>query len=134
VETPKETLHELERGSPGKRFQRLYRKRQESRHGGLKNILFIAGGLVVIGVGVVTYPIPVIPSEIAIVIGIALISQGSRYGAIALDKSELWLRKHFSWAFELWGRLSKGAKIAVAIAWTTLLAGLSYGVYKWFSD
>ena len=133
METPKKTLRELEKAPPGKRFQRLYRKRQESPHGGLKRWLFIGIGLLVVAGGVVTYPIPVIPSELLILIGIALLAQGSKHGAIVLDHIEVWLRRHFAWAFVFWGKLSRGAKIAVAGAWMTLLAGLSYWAYKAFS-
>src|SRR3954451_3848385 len=83
METPKETLEELERAAPGTRFQTLYRKRQQSPHGGIKNVLFIAAGVLIICAGIVTYPIPLVPSEILILIGVALIAQGWKHGAKA---------------------------------------------------
>lgn len=133
METPKQTLRELEKAPPGKRFQRLYRKRQESPHGGLKKWLFIGAGVLVVAGGVVSYPIPVIPSEIVILVGVALVAQGSKHGAIALDHIETWIRRRFAWALVLWKELSRRAKIAVAAAWMAVVAGLSYLVYRLFS-
>lgn len=130
METPKDLVEDLEKGTPGQRFQRLYRKRQRSPHGGLKNWLFIIGGLLTIGAGVVTYPIPVIPSDILIVLGIALMSQGSRWGARALDHAELWFRRHFGWLIAKWRRLPRAAKWAIYLAWMTLIGGLGYWVYR----
>jgi len=132
METPGELLQEIEEGAPGKRFQRLYRKRQQSAHGGLKNGAFVIGGLVVIAIGVVTYPIPVIPSEIVILAGIALLAQGWSVGARALDAAELWVRRRFGWLIEKWKRLPKAAKIALWIVWIAAISGLSYGVYRAF--
>src|SRR5512144_2469556 len=90
--TPKKALHDLEKAPPGDRFERLYRKRQRSRHAKGMNVAFNLGGLVVVGIGIATYPIPVIPSEIVILIGLALISQGSMRGAKLLDGAEVRLR------------------------------------------
>ena len=134
METPKHTLKRLERAPVGKRFQTLYRKRQESRHGGLKNVLFIVGGVLTVAAGVVTYPIPVIPSDVLILLGIALFAQGSRRGAIILDAIERWLREHVPAAFRLWRRLSRTGKIAVTVAWMALVSIVSYGVYVLLSD
>ena len=131
---PKETLRELEHAAPGTRFERLYRKRQQSRHGGWKNGGFVIGGLLTIGIGIVTYPVPVIPSEIVILIGIALLSQGSRRGAVILDGAEVRLRRWFAPAIALWGRLPKWAKVALGIAWMCAVAALSWWVYRRIAD
>ena len=130
----KETLRELEHAAPGTRFERLYRKRQQSPHGGWKNAGFVVGGLLTIAVGIATYPVPVIPSEIVILIGIALLSQGSRRGAVILDGAELRLRRWFAPAIALWGRLPKWAKVTVSIAWMAAVAALSYWVYRTIAD
>jgi hypothetical protein len=127
---PKQALEELEKAEPGTRFQRLYSERQQSPHGGLKNWGFAIGGLLVIGAGVATYPVPVIPSEIVILIGLALLSQGSRRGAIILDGAEVRLRR---W-FKVWNRWPKWAKVSSGLAWTALISGLSYWAYRKFHD
>lgn len=129
METPKDLVKEVEKGKPGQRFERLYKKRQRSRHGGLKNWLFIIAGLVAIAAGVVTYAIPVIPSEILILVGIASMSQGSRWGARALDRAELWFRRHFSGVIAVWRRLPSGAKWTIYLVWLALISGASYWIY-----
>lgn len=127
---PKETLQTLEDAPAGQRFQRVYDKRQQSRNGGRKNVAFIIGGLLVIAAGVATYPVPVIPSEIVIVLGLAILSQGSRRGAIILDGTEVRLRCWFAPAIRVWSRWPKWAQVSAGIAWMGLLAGLSYWAYQ----
>ena len=132
--SPEETIHELEKAAPGTRFQRVYRKRQQSRHGGLKNWAFIVGGLLTVAAGVATYPVPVVPSEIVIVIGLALLAQGSRRGAVILDGAEVRLRRWFAPALKLWNRWPRWAKVGAGIAWMVLVSGFSYWVYRMISD
>ena len=132
--TPEETLHELERAPPGERFQRLYRKRQRSRHAKGMNVAFNLGGLVVVAVGIATYPIPVIPSEIVILVGLALISQGSLHGAKFLDGTEVRLRRWFAPALKLWRRLPRWARRTLAVVWVVSVSGLSYWAYRALSD
>ena len=83
-----EALRELERAAPGTRFRRIYEARQGSSHGGLKNRAFMFGGLAVIAAGVATYPIPVIPSELVILLPFPFIIWG------ADELRRLFLRKH----------------------------------------
>ncbi len=132
--SPKKTLHQLEKAPPGERFQRLYRQRQKSRHAKGMNVAFNVGGLVVIGIGVVTYPIPVIPSEIVILLGLALISQGSERGARLLDGTEVRLRRWFAPAIKLWRRLPKWARRTLAVVWVIAVSGLSYWAYRALAD
>ena len=132
--TPKKTLHELERAPPGERFQRLYRKRQRSRHAKGMNVAFNLGGLVVVAIGIATYPIPVIPSEIVILVGLALISQGSLHGPKFLDGTEVRLRRWFAPALKLWRRLPRWARRTLAVVWIVSVSGLSYWAYRALSD
>jgi len=131
---PKQALEELEKAEPGTRFQRLYSERQQSPHGGLKNWGFAIGGLLVIGAGVATYPVPVIPSEIVILIGLALVSQGSMRGARILDGAEVRLRRWFAPALKLWRRLPKWARRALGVVWVLGVSGLSYWIYRKVAD
>jgi hypothetical protein len=130
VDTPKQAIEELEHAPPGERFQRLYRKRQRSPHRRLKNGLFLVGGLAIIAVGIATEPIPVVPSEIVILLGLALLAGGSRWGAKGLDKLELWFRAHFGGLIRWWNRLPKWARIALSLAWVALVSGGSYFAYR----
>jgi len=132
--SPKKTLRELEKAPPGERFQRLYRKRQRSRHAKGMNVAFNVGGLAVVALGIATYPIPVIPSEIVILAGLALISQGSMRGAKLLDGAEVRLRRWFAPALRLWRRLPKWARRALAVAWVVAISGLSFWLYRRIAD
>ena len=130
VESTKEAVHEIERAPPGRRFQTLYRKRRQSAHGGMKNGAFVAAGLVVVGAGIATYPIPVVPSEPVILVGLAILAQGSMIGARLFDGAELRIRRHFGWLIERWKALPRPGKIAAGFAWSIVLSGLSYGIYR----
>ena len=134
MKSPKQTLNEIEKAPAGQRFQRLYRKRQQGRHAKSMNVAFNVGGLVVIALGIATYPIPVIPSEIVILVGLALVSQGSLRGARILDGAEVRLRRWFAPAIKLWRRLPKWARRVLAVAWVVGISGLSYWAYRKLHD
>jgi hypothetical protein len=134
VSGPKETLRELEKARPGQRFQRLYRKRQQGRHARWLNVAFNVGGVGAIAAGLLTYPIPVIPSEVVIVLGVALLAQGSMRGAKIMDGAEVRLRRWFAPALKLWRRLPKWARWTLAVAWTVAVAALSYWAYRAIAD
>ena len=132
--SPKKTLQRIEKAPAGERFQRLYRQRQKSRHAKGMNVAFNVGGLVVVAVGIATYPIPVIPSEIVILVGLALISQGSLRGAKILDGAEVRLRRWFAPAIRVWRRLPTWARRTLAIVWVIAVSGLSYWAYRALAD
>ena len=132
--TPEKTIHEFERAPPGERFERLYRKRQRSSHAKGMNIAFNLGGLVVIALGIVTYPVPVIPSEIVILVGLVLISQGSMRGARLLDGTEVRLRRWFAPAITLWQRLPTWLQRTLGVVWALAISGLSYWAYRAIHD
>ena len=123
-------LNELKKGEPGERFQRLYKQRQDSPHGGAKNAAFIAIGVLTIALGVLTYPIPVIPSDIVILLGFALLAQGSKAGARALDWLEVRFRRSFPGAIQWWKRLPRGAKLFIGIAWPATVGTLFFLIYR----
>jgi len=123
-------IKELQKGRPGERFQRLYRQRQDSRHGPAKNAAFFAMGVLTIALGILTYPIPVIPSDLVILVGFALLAQGSRRGARGLDWLEVRFRRRFSDQIKTWKRLSRAAKVFVSVAWTSVVSTLFYIAYR----
>jgi len=134
MDSPKKVIDEIEKAAPGTRFQRLYRKRQQSRHGGAKNGIFIVGGLLLIGAGIATYAIPVIPSDLVILLGVAVLAQGFHWAARALDRAELAFRRHFGWLIAKWRRLPRWAKWAIYIAWLVTLSGTSWWIYHTLHD
>jgi uncharacterized membrane protein YbaN (DUF454 family) len=119
-------LDELKKGVPGRRFQRLYKRRHGSRHGSAKNAAFIALGTLTMTLGVLTYPIPVIPSDVIILLGIALFAQGSKTGATFLDWLEVRFHRRFPGAIEWWKRLPRRTKLFISVAWPTTVGTLFY--------
>ena len=118
----KQAWRDLKRSPPGCRFQELYQRRRRSRRGGAKRAFFIGGGLLTIAAGVLSFPVPFIPSELIIVAGLAIFAQGSMRGARLLDWIELRLRGPFLWAWRIWSPLPRMAKVLIGLLWTALLA------------
>ena len=123
-------LRELEAAPPGRRFERVYEKRQRSRHGGLKNGAFVCGGLALIAAGIGTYPIPVIPSEIVILIGLALLAQGSHRGAVFMDGAEMRFRRWFAPVIRVVRGWPKWAKVLAGVAWSCGAAAISWWLVR----
>ena len=115
---------------PGERFRNLYVRRERSSHARLKKFVFLGGGLVAIAVGIVTYPIPVVPSDFVILFGIASVAQASRGGARALDWLELRLQPVFRVAYRVWKPLPRWAKTTLIILWSALLAWGGFALYR----
>jgi hypothetical protein len=68
----KQAWRELKRSPPGRRFQELYQRRRRSRRGGAERAFFIGGELLTIAAGVISFPVPGVPSELIIVAGLAI--------------------------------------------------------------
>ena len=114
----KQAWREFKHSAPGRRFQELYRRRQGSRRAGAKRALFIVGGLLIIAGGIISFPVPGVPSELIIVTGLAIFAQGSMRAARILDWIELRLRGPY---LRIWKPLLRWAKILVGALWTALL-------------
>src|SRR5437764_14349053 len=82
----------FKKGPPGERFKKLYERRERAPHTRLKKALYFSLGLAAIALGIVTYPIPVIPSDPIILFGIAAMPQPSWHRSPALDRLEAKLR------------------------------------------
>ena len=124
----------FKKGPPGERFKKLYERRERTPHKRLKKVLYFAVGLIAIGLGIVTYPIPVIPSDPIILFGIAALAQATWYGACALDWLEVKLRVPFRPLYKLWKRLPGWGKVALSILWCLAAGGIGYGIYRAFAD
>ena len=80
------------------------------------------GGLLTVAAGVASFPVPFVPSELVIVIGLAIFAQGSMRAARLLDWVELRLRGPLLWVWGVWSPLPRAAKILIGALWTALLA------------
>jgi uncharacterized membrane protein YbaN (DUF454 family) len=118
----KQAWREFKRSPPGSRFQELYQRRQKSRRAGAKKAFFIVGGLLTIAGGIVSLPVPGIPSELIIITGLAIFAQGSMRAARILDWIELRLRGPMLWAWMIWRPLPRAAKVVIGALWMALLA------------
>ena len=114
----KQAWREFKRSPPGRRFQELYRRRQQSRRGGAKRALFIGGGLLTVATGVASFPVPGVPSELIIIAGLAIFAQGSMSAARLLDWVELRLRGPY---LRIWRPLPRAAKVVIVALWMALL-------------
>jgi uncharacterized membrane protein YbaN (DUF454 family) len=114
----KQAWREFKRSPPGHRFQDLYERRSRSRRAGAKRALFIGGGLLAVAAGVATFPVPGVPSELIIIIGLAIFAQGSERAARLLDWAELRLRPLY---LRVWRPLPRAAKVLIGLLWTALL-------------
>jgi len=114
----KQAWREFKHSTPGRRFQELYQRRQRSRRAGAKRALFIVGGLLTVAGGITSFPVPLVPSELIIITGLAIFAQGSKRAARMLDWIELRLRRPY---FRLWKPLPPWAKVLVGSLWTALL-------------
>lgn len=97
----KSSCHRFIAGTPGQRFQQLYRHRQQSRSSLLRRALLIAGGILVALAGVIFLFTPG-PGIVVLLLGAALIAQQSRLAARAFDRIEIRLRRCFRQGLKLW--------------------------------
>lgn len=89
----KQSVRELVRDEPGRRFARFYRRRKRDDEHYLASILYVIGGIVVILVGIVLTISPIVPGFFLVIGGVAIIVARVRPVAYGLDRMELWLRR-----------------------------------------
>lgn len=118
----KQGWREFRRSPPGRRFREQYERRRRARHAGAKRALFVVGGLLTVAAGVASFPVPFVPSEVVIVIGLAVFAQGSARAARVLDWVELRLQPALRRARKVWSPLPRIAKVLIGALWTGLLA------------
>ena len=92
LKSMKESWHELKEGRPGSRFRDYYDDRKENRSSRGGKIASIAGGLVLVIVGIAIGWLPG-PGGFVAIIGLALLAKEIRPIAAAMDWSERVLTK-----------------------------------------
>jgi hypothetical protein len=84
--------HRFKSRPPGKRFHDMYEEHQKASKGTWKRIAYVAGGVIVLIVGIIALPAPG-PGTLIVALGAGLIARESERLANALDRFELFLRR-----------------------------------------
>ena len=103
-ESLKKNWHSLKRGRAGSRFQEQYDNERKEQKSGVSRVLRIAGGIILILVGLFFLPAPG-PGSIILALGAVLIAREFRLAALVLDQVELRARRLFAWGKRRWQRL-----------------------------
>jgi hypothetical protein len=119
----------LRRAPRGDRFQELHRRRSQLERGRLRCIVSLASGMLLVSLGLVTYPVPGPPSTLMIVIGLALIAQEWMWVARALDRLELRVHARHLANVAAWKRLTDRTKAVIGFICVTFLATFAAGLY-----
>jgi len=131
IDQAKRTWQAFKRSQPGYRFQERYNRRQQTTSGPFdpKNLAYLAGGIVIIIVGVVLAPIPG-PGGVLAFVGLALIGSEFLPIARALDWGELRLRGLVRWGTEVWRGLPLGMQVVIGLLAVITVVTLGYGAYQ----
>ena len=95
----------------------------------MRRMVSLALGVLLVAVGLVTYPIPGPPSTLMVLAGLALIAQEWMWLARGLDASEVRIHAAFQRGVAVWRSLGRGIKAALAAFCLALLAGCAWGIY-----
>ena len=120
----------LRRAPRGDRFQELNRRRsEEGRNGGARRTFAITVGALLVILGLLTYPIPGPPSNLMILVGLALIAQELIWVARALDGLEVRAHGRHRKNVAAWRRLTDRMKGFIGFLCTLFLAACAGGLY-----
>jgi hypothetical protein len=119
----------LPAGRPGERFRNRYHQHQKSKNRGLGPMIlrFILAGLS-LAIGFVLVFIPG-PAVVFFLIAGALLAADWLPVARLLDWGEVHVRRIWARVKKIWDRLSKPARVALAILGALIGAATSYGFY-----
>ena len=126
------TLHDLQRGKPGRRFRTHYdvAHRPGNELSMVHRILRFVAALVAVLVGIVLTVMPG-PAVLFFALAGALLAAESRGVATVLDGTELKLRDAIHWVLRYWGSLGWVGR--VVIVFTLTLAALGFfALMYWF--
>jgi hypothetical protein len=124
----KSDWRELERDSPGKRFQHRYERKHEGGRGGGSRLLTLSAGVLVFAAGLFFLPAPG-PGFLIVLLGAALLAQESLGAARLLDRAEILLQDLYAWAVRVWKGASLPGRIALAAVAALIVAGLAWAAY-----
>ena len=101
-------LGALRRAARGDRFQALHRRRTLRPRGRARRLASLGLGVLLLLVGIVTYPVPGPPSTLMVLAGLALIAQEWMWVACLLDRQEMRLHARLQRGVATWRRLTTG--------------------------
>jgi len=119
--------------SPGQRFQKQSSPRERSTRSPVQRVLFIGGGIVLVGAGIFFLFVPG-PGLILILFGGFLLAQQSTSLARRFDSVEVWLRRSITWSLHTWRSSSAALKILLVFFAVALLAILGFGAIQALAD
>jgi hypothetical protein len=120
---------ELKRGTPGKRFQQRYRRKNPGggRSGRKVAIVLLGSAAVLGGLFLLVVPGPGLP---LIAIGAGLLAEASLVGARALDWLELRVRALIGWAREHWTRAGTPARAGIGLTGLLFVGAAGFAAWQ----
>lgn len=131
----REVWTEFKSSQPGRRFQEVRKRRDEignTRGGtGLRRVLWIGAGLLLMAVGVVFLAIPG-PGTVVLFVGVALVARESLWVARGLDRVELALRPSFLRVRRWWRRITPTQRTVLTVT-ASLLTFLTTAAFYFYA-
>jgi hypothetical protein len=93
LERLKKSYSRLASNKPGERFRGLHERQQRTKISSWKNALYIIGGVVLIGMGILLSIPPLLPGFLVTLAGLGIIATRSHAFARFLDRLELAVRR-----------------------------------------
>lgn len=130
----RQSWHRFKAGSPGRRFQQQFSRRQRSRHGFVQRAFFIGGGILLAAGGVFLLFVPG-PGLLLLLLGAILIAQQSLLAARVLDWAEVRIRKLLFWSMSKWDSSSPALKILLLALAVFVVGAVAFGAFKlWIAN
>jgi len=120
---------EFKRGKPGTRFEERYRRKRKQGQNPVYRWLVVLLGMLLVAAGLFFLPAPG-PGALILMVGAALVAEGSLTVARLLDKGEVDLRRALRRIKAMWAGSSTAMKAVVALGAMLLLAALGYGAWE----
>jgi hypothetical protein len=120
----------FERAPAGERFIRRYKARKQKGRGWARIASVVVGIVLVVG-GAILLVIPG-PGLLVIAFGGALVGQEFRWAAVALDWTEVQLRKLVRLGARFWNSASVALRAGVVAVGVAAGAGAAYLAWNWF--
>jgi hypothetical protein len=127
----KEGWRRFKAGAPGERFREHYRHRRESSPGGARRYLVMAGGIILLLLGLFLLPAPG-PGMVVVALGGALMAGESYAVASLLDWLEPRVRRIAVAGGHWWKRASPALKNTLLVAAAGLGAAAGWGAYVYW--
>jgi len=129
LEKLKRSWQRFKAESPGQRFQQQFRRRRQSGHTPLQKALFIAGGILLMAVGVFFFFIPG-PGLVIVLFGAVLVAQHSLMAARVLDWTEIQVRPLLTWILRAWRGFSPALKFLLVFLALVAVGAVGFGALK----